>query len=218
MKNSQCSNILQINRLVNLKVPQKPVVRSTSKPRNYRRNRPQSFLDTAGRIGSRLYQTVAALMSRVYPKWRRRLRYYYRRFVRLRGTPESLARGLAVGVFAGMFPLFGLQTFLGITLATVMRGHKLMAAAGTWVSNPLTYVPIYAFNFKVGQWLLGKQNQSLSEQILHSPQELIHLKGELFASMFVGCLAIGVVCAVGSYFICLWQISRRRRHRSLLRN
>lgn len=157
-------------------------------------------------------------MSRlIQPKWRRRWRYYYRRFVHLRGTPESIARGLAAGVFAGMFPLLGLQLFFGIALATVMRGHKLMAAAGTWVSNPLTYVPIYAFNFKVGQWLLGKDNMSLSEQILPQ-QELMHLKGALLASMFVGCLAVGVVCAVGSYFICLWQIRRRRRHRSLVRH
>ena len=207
-----------MNRLVNLKVPRKPVVLSTSRPRNYRRSWPQPFLDTAGTIGSRLCQTVMALMSRLYPKWRRRWRYYYWRFVRLRGTPESIARGLAAGVFAGMFPLLGLQIFLGIALATLVRGHKFMAAAGTWVSNPLTYVPIYAFNFKVGQWLLGNDYLSFSEQILQSPQELMHLKGELFASMFVGCLAMGVLCAVGSYFICLWRIRRLRRHRSLLRN
>lgn len=210
-----------MNRLVNLKLPRKPVVLSTSRSRNYRRSWPQRLLDITGAIGSRLCQTVANLMSRLYhPKWRRRLRYYYWRLARLGGTPESIARGLAAGVFASMFPLFGLQIFLGIALATLVRGHKFMAAAGTWVSNPLTYVPIYAFNFKVGQWLLGNNNLSLSDHILHSQQKLMHLKGELLASMFVGCLAMGLVCAFGSYFICLWRIRqirlrRRRRHRSL---
>lgn len=207
-----------MNRLVNLKVRTKPVVLSTSRSRNSPRSRPLRLLDTTGAIASRVCQTVATLMSRLYPQWRRRLRYYYWRLVRLRGTPESIARGLAVGVFAGMFPLFGLQLFLTIALATLVRGHKFMAVAGTWVSNPLTYVPIYGFNLKVGQWLLGRDNLLLSEQIWQSPQELMHLKGELLASMFVGSLTMGVVCAVVSYFICLWrirQIRRRRHHRSL---
>ncbi|MGK7900788.1 MAG: DUF2062 domain-containing protein [Hormoscilla sp.] len=206
-----------MNRLVNLKVRTKPVVLSTSRSRNSPRSRPQRLLDPTGAIGSRLYQTVATLISRLHPQWRRRLRYYYWRLVRLRGTPESIALGLAVGVFAGMFPLFGLQLLLAIALATLVRGHKFMAVAGTWVSNPLTYVPIYGFNLKVGKWLLGKENLSLSEQMWQSPQELMHLKGELFAIMFVGSLAVGVVCAVVSYFICLWRIRqiRRSRYRSL---
>ncbi|MFO0103826.1 MAG: DUF2062 domain-containing protein, partial [Cyanobium sp.] len=53
------------------------------------------------------------------------------------------ARGLAAGIFCGCFPFFGLQTLLGIGLASVLRGNHLLAAAGTWISNPFTYVPLY---------------------------------------------------------------------------
>ena len=59
------------------------------------------------------------------------------------GSHGQRARGLAAGIFCGCFPFFGLQTLLGVALASVVRGNHLLAAAGTWVSNPFTYVPLY---------------------------------------------------------------------------
>ncbi|MGB7312113.1 MAG: DUF2062 domain-containing protein, partial [Nodosilinea sp.] len=96
-----------------------------------------------------------AMRKTTQPQWRRQIRYVYLRFLRLQGTPEQLARGLASGVFSGCFPLFGFQIVLGIAAATVLRGNRIMAAAATWVSNPFTYVPIFAFNYQVGLWLVG---------------------------------------------------------------
>ena len=91
--------------------------------------------------------------------WRRRLQYWYWRLVRLQGQPDAIARGLACGVFAGLFPIFGLQTIVGVFLAILLGGNKILAAAGTWISNPLTYVPIYGFNFHVGKWSLNQHDE-----------------------------------------------------------
>ena len=71
------------------------------------------------------------------------------------GTPGQRARGLAAGVFCGCYPVFGLQIFLSVGVAAVVRGNHLLAAAGTLVSNPLTYLPLYWFNYLVGCRLLG---------------------------------------------------------------
>ncbi|MEB3276582.1 MAG: DUF2062 domain-containing protein [Cyanobacteriota bacterium] len=71
------------------------------------------------------------------------------------GTPGQRARGLAAGVFCGCYPFFGLQILLGVGLASVIRGNHLLAAAGTWISNPFTYLPLYWFNFQLGCLLLG---------------------------------------------------------------
>ena len=71
------------------------------------------------------------------------------------GTPGQRARGLAAGVFCGCYPFFGLQIFLSVGVATLVRGNHLLAAAGTFVSNPLTYVPLYWFNYLLGSHLLG---------------------------------------------------------------
>ena len=74
---------------------------------------------------------------------------------RQEGTPGQRARGLAAGVFCGCYPFFGLQIFLSVGVATLVRGNHLLAAAGTLVSNPLTYLPLYWFNYLVGCQLLG---------------------------------------------------------------
>jgi uncharacterized protein (DUF2062 family) len=70
----------------------------------------------------------------------------------LKGTPKALARGLACGVFAGLFPFAGSQTVLALLLAFILRGNKILAAVGPWISNPFTSVPIYVFNFQVGRF------------------------------------------------------------------
>ena len=66
------------------------------------------------------------------------------------GSPLFNAKGFAIGVFSGCFPFFGLQTLLGVFLAKLAKGNILLAAIGTWISNPFTYVPLYYFNYKVG--------------------------------------------------------------------
>jgi len=71
------------------------------------------------------------------------------------GSHGERARGLAAGVFTGCYPFFGLQIVLGVALASLVRGNHLLAAAGTWISNPLTSLPLYWFNYQVGSWLLG---------------------------------------------------------------
>ena len=73
------------------------------------------------------------------------------------GSASQRAKGLAVGVFSGCFPFFGLQTLLGISLAGIIRGNLLLAAIGTWISNPFTYLPLYWFNYMVGSILIGQQ-------------------------------------------------------------
>ena len=75
-------------------------------------------------------------------------------FLKQNGSPFSNAKGLAIGVFCGCFPFFGFQTLLGLFLARVAKGNLFLAAIGTWISNPFTYIPLYFFNYKVGSSLL----------------------------------------------------------------
>ncbi|MGK7914612.1 MAG: DUF2062 domain-containing protein [Prochloraceae cyanobacterium] len=147
--------------------------------------------------------------------WSRVVRYWYVRLVRLRGTPPAIARGLACGVFAGCFPLFGCQTIIGIVLAILFRGNKIAAAAGTWVSNPLTYVPIYAFNYQVGSLLLGKNQISVPQVDLQSWSELLALGSTIVGIVFIGCLIVGLIAAIVTYFLSLRFIrSWRKPHKS----
>ena len=150
--------------------------------------------------------------SRIKRSWR----YFYLRFLRLRGTPRYISRGLAFGVFAGCFPLFGLQTIIGVLLAIILRGHKLTAAAGTWVSNPLTYVPIFAFNYKVGEFILGFSIGKTQVTLPDNWESWTELKesGLVFlVTLFSGCLVVGSIAAILTYMVSVRFLSRWRRRR-----
>jgi uncharacterized protein len=155
------------------------------------------------------------MRKRSRPQWRRQLRYVYLRFLRLQGSPEQLARGMAAGIFSGCFPLFGFQTILGIGVATVLRGNRLMAAAATWISNPFTYVPIFAFNYQVGQWLLGGGRTQTFDD-LDTLRSWMDLGTEVSVRLMLGSTVVGAVVGVASYFIGL-PLIRRVRSRRLAR-
>ena len=113
-------------------------------------------------------------MKRLRNKLQRRLNRWLQWIWQQEGTPGQRARGLAAGVFCGCFPFFGFQTLLGIGLASVVRGNHLLAAAGTWISNPFTYVPLFWFNYRLGALILGegswlaRAQQSQSRTARHS--------------------------------------------------
>ncbi|EAW34125.1 hypothetical protein L8106_03032 [Lyngbya sp. PCC 8106] len=130
----------------------------------------------------------------------------------MKGRPEYLARGLALGVFAGWFPFFGLQILMGVSLAVVFRGHKLLAAAGTWVSNPLTYVPIYLFTYKLGRLLLGSQQPLFEDwESLHSIEDILAVGAEFAICLLFGCFVMGITSGILTYFASLKIIRHWRK-------
>ena len=105
-------------------------------------------------------------MQRLLQNNRERLRRGLNWLWEQEGTAGQRARGLAAGVFCGCYPFFGLQIVFSVGLASVVRGNHLLAAAGTLVSNPLTYVPLYWFNYIVGNQLIGPAtDQTISATI-----------------------------------------------------
>ncbi|MEM8543036.1 MAG: DUF2062 domain-containing protein [Cyanobacteria bacterium P01_H01_bin.119] len=145
--------------------------------------------------------------------WRRRLRYLYLRFIRMRGSTREIARGIAAGVFAGLFPLFGLQTIIGVVLAAMLRGNKIMAAAATWVSNPFTYVPIYFFNYRVGRFILGNQTRAQAFDDADALKSWTSMGADITVALFLGCFVMGLACAFVSYFLGL-HLTRWIRQRT----
>ena len=128
-----------------------------------------------------------------------RLRHILFRVVHQNGTPAERARGLAIGVFIGSFPLFGFQTFLGIALAILFRGNQFLAVLGTWVSNPLTYLPLYWLNYQVGCIVIGDlQGDSYMGGQL-SLQNFASAGWDLVGRLFVGSSIVGFILGLTSF-------------------
>src|ERR1041385_2223548 len=74
----------------------------------------------------------------------------------IRDSPEAIAGGVAIGIFFGFIPLFGLKTLLAICFAWLTRSNILaavLASALHDVALPLMPV-VYRFEYKVGYFLL----------------------------------------------------------------
>lgn len=157
---------------------------------------------------------MTSLRNRSRRGWKRQWRYLYLKLLRVRGTPGQIARGLGVGVFAGMLPMFGLQTIIAIALAFAVRGNKIIAVLGTWVSNPLTDIPIHLFNFQVGRWLLGARGQAFVE--IRSWQDLLNQGFQVVGIWLLGGISVGLVTGLFSYWLGFYlagylQSKRQRR-------
>ncbi len=117
-----------------------------------------------------------------------------------KGTPGQRARGLAIGVFSGSFPLFGLQTLIGIALAKTFKANLLLAGIGTWISNPFTYIPIYWINFKVGSFLIGASREQLTTERLNI-NEIWNQGWDVSIRLLLGSGIMGFLAAFLTYVI-----------------
>ena len=113
-------------------------------------------------------------------------------FLKQNGSPMFNAKGVAVGVFCGCFPFFGFQTLLGLFLARVAKGNLFLAAIGTWISNPFTYIPLYFFNYKVGSSLLKNSPDIIFERNLMI--EELWEQGSVFSlRLILGSALVGLL-------------------------
>ena len=128
-----------------------------------------------------------------------------------KGSPFFNAKGLAIGVFSGCFPFFGFQTLIGVFFARLAKGNIFLAAIGTWISNPFTYVPLYYFNYKVGSIILNNSTDILVERNLVIYD--LWRQGSMFSlRLIVGSSCVGLLLALisGSVVFFIYKIKNKR--------
>ena len=129
---------------------------------------------------------------------------------------RSVAGGLSLGLFLAFVPV-PIQQLLSIPCALVLRVNLPAALGGVWISNPLTFAPIFYFAYRVGLVATGT---SPSDQALDfSIAGLGGTVGEIATPLLVGCLICGVVSAtLGNLAVrLLWRlmlVQRLRRKRA----
>lgn len=136
------------------------------------------------------------------------------RLIRLRAEPDAVARGMALGLFIGMTPTFGIQMFLALIFAFVLRQNKIAALIGVWNTNPLTAPIIYGLEYEVGRVLMQLPHPETAIQFDYNTLREL---GWLVASpLCLGSLILGVPVALIGYALTLhfvpvlkqWRIPR----------
>ena len=127
------------------------------------------------------------------------------------GSPFFNAKGLAVGVFSGCFPFFGFQTLIGVFFAKLAKGNIVLAAVGTWISNPFTYIPLYYFNYKVGSIFLNNSPTNIIEKNLVIDD--LWKRGSMFSlRLLLGSSFVGFFLALfaGIIVFFIYKIKNKR--------
>ncbi|MDG2149723.1 MAG: DUF2062 domain-containing protein [Planctomycetota bacterium] len=147
---------------------------------------------------------------------------------RAQGTPESIARGSAVGMFIALTPTVGVQSLLVTACALPLRGNLPVALVMCWITNPITLIPFYFAYYWLGALLLGLPMASyttiaerIGEQFALLPElgfidSMAPLGTEILWPMFVGSLVLATVTTWITYHLMLWLIRRQRAGRDLV--
>ena len=144
------------------------------------------------------------------------------RMVREKQPPEFVARGWAIGMFYGCTIPFGFQLILSIPTAILLRGSKIGATVGTFITNHFTIFVIYPAQCWAGNKVLelfGRDVMSVDKIIaeLNHIGSLSPLSGEFWSSFFIGGALLALVCTPLTYWGVLRAVRNRRARIELRR-
>ena len=149
--------------------------------------------------------------------WKRYGQYLMVRLYRMKGTPYSLAVGVACGVAISFTPFVGFHFLLAALTAFLLRGNILASALGTAAGNPWTFPFIWVSVLYTGRRILygtgGNEEKvdfiAFFEKLIDALRTLdFHLFFKdiwpILWPMMVGCIPY----YVASWFITYWFVKR----------
>jgi uncharacterized protein (DUF2062 family) len=146
--------------------------------------------------------------------WRkiyRKLKYEYYKLIRMKGAPSFIARGFSVGMFIEFItlPTFGAAFLLLFPMTRLFRCSFPASLIGFVIGKII--LPIFMLpNLKVGNMLLGKKPPMEGG----GQEGLLHLIKQNGIAYFTGSAVLGVVVAIGSYFVVYAALQWYRKKRA----
>ena len=142
----------------------------------------------------------------------------FRALLHLDDPPHRLALALAVGVFIGCTPFWGLQTILCVVVATVCRLNRAAAVTGAWIILPWFAPFVYGAALELGLLVVPgsrEANAGVVEQLVrHRALSWATLWSWLRVSslpLLVGATIVGTAAGALTYVIAYVALARRRR-------
>lgn len=152
-------------------------------------------------------------------------KFIVQRVLGIQDTPHRIAMGVAIGIFVTWTPTIPFQMILTVLLATLFRANKVVGLPFVWISNPLTIVPLYGFNFLLGCWLLPgdyslaafRQAAARVAQADLTRMERLQMGWdvtvEFFWPLWLGSVVVGLFLAIPSYLLVTQGVRWYQQHR-----
>lgn len=123
-------------------------------------------------------------------------------------SPRKKAFSIALGLFIGLSPFWGLHTLLVIGLAFLLKLNKPIAFAFSNVSLP-PFIPFILYlSVQTGVWITGEENFFALDSIMDNLVALKGLKTYLIGSFALATLVSVISGLVG--FFTLTQMAKRK--------
>jgi uncharacterized protein (DUF2062 family) len=114
--------------------------------------------------------------------------------------PREMATGVALGVFIGNLPVFGVQTLLSLYAARRLHLNPLAVVLGSHVSTPPVGPLLIAAAIGTGHWLL--HGRWLRMPDWHQTWgDWLRLTGSLLVEWSLGAVVVGLVLSLIAFFV-----------------
>jgi uncharacterized protein (DUF2062 family) len=137
-------------------------------------------------------------------------RYAYLKCVRQHHEPERVGRGMALGIFVGIFPTLWLGPILTVAGAGLIGANRAAALIGNVVCGPLTPLT-WTLSVIVGNWMVREEWQVAWKLI--EERNATEVATRFFGTFLVGNVAVSLFFALVGYALVWWLADRRRRRK-----
>lgn len=126
---------------------------------------------------------------------------------------RSVGGAVFIGLFCAFLPLPIGQMVVAALLAVFGRCNLPIAVALVWVTNPLTFGPLFYFAYKLGAWLLGVDAAGAGWEL--SWEWLWQRMRHIWWPLLLGSLVCGWVAGLTGSVLArlLWRLHVIRRWR-----
>ena len=138
-------------------------------------------------------------MARITLK--QRIREIWQKLKHLNATPDQIAAGFCIGIFASLLPLNPSPTITAVLVAWLLKRNVMAAVAGAVIS--ILYLPllplIWLAEFRFGKLILPVQHPLKLDQ----PRlwGVLQQGWDVYAAMFVGSILIAIPVTLLTYWV-----------------
>ena len=122
---------------------------------------------------------------------------------------RSVARATGIGIFCAFLPM-PFEMIPAAAGSVLWRANLPIALAWVWISNPITWIPLWGPPYLLGSWLLQEPGMDFSQLTLE-------VFAQHVAALWLGCIIAGAVIGGIGYLVIhgLWRlkIAQMWRHR-----
>lgn len=127
---------------------------------------------------------------------------------------QPVASGVAIGLFAAFIPL-PIQMMFAIIFCALFRANIPIAISCTWITNPITFIPINYFIHDFGEYILNIKHETirlepivLDAGVENVYESLVNWANVLGKPFIVGLPIVAITVSITGYLLIItfWHV------------